>query len=156
GRLTTFEIAARLLAAGQNGQAMPRPHQRETRFKAKRERQEHNQQPRGPGGPRAPSGRPPRGSDGEWSDRGQDEPHALALRQAKYQEGVSQPDDSHYPPWRPLEQKGGKEEQEERAELVREAVETRRLECHGRERGEQVKDTDRQGPLDWVEHLIES
>ena len=55
-----------------------------------------------------------------------------------------------------LQEQGRQEEQEDRAELVRDAVEPVRVQRHRHQRGEEVPGPDRHRPLDRVEHLVEA
>ena len=96
-----------------------------------------------------------RDRDRHRSQRDQDEPHALSLGQTEHQEEIAERGQAEHATGRTLQQGGREEQQEDRAELVREAVEAIGLERERDQGHEQVPGSDRHRPLDRVEDLIQ-
>ena len=98
-----------------------------------------DQQPRRDRATPGPEARHVRDRDRHRPQSDQDKPHALPLGQADHQERIGQADEDQHASGRAVEEDRRQEEEEDRAELVRKAVESVGLERQGHERGQQVE-----------------
>ena len=83
-------------------------------------------------------------ADRHRSERDQEKSHALALGQADDEERIGQPHEQQHAAGRAIKEDRRQEEEKHRAELVRKAVESVRLERERHERRQQVERSDRQ------------